>query len=336
MAYPQRENELRVLVTGATGFIGSHLVERLLLREHEVLCLVRKTSVLKHLKKIDVKIIYGDLTDKKSLKNQLNTDADVVFHLAGILGEWGIPEEAYWKINVEGTKNTLDLFTQTDIKRFVYSSSAGVLGPLKKPPADENFPLNPSNIYERTKAEAEKIVLACYYATGFPITIVRPEFVYGQRDMHTLGLFKAIQKGMFQIVGDGNSTLHPTYIDDLIQGFELCIDKQRAIGEIYMIAGERYVTVRELTIKIAKALQVRPPTIDIPIWLANTMAFMMETSAHIFNFQPPLTRSRVRFFTQNRGCDISKARRELGYEPMIILEEGLKRTVDWYRKNGYL
>lgn len=327
---------LRVLVTGATGFIGSHLVERLLSMGYEVLCLVRKTSVLNNLRKQDIELVYGELTDNKSLKNQFNTDVDVVFHIAGILGEWGIPEEVYWKINVEGTKNILDLFIQTSIKRFVYCSSAGVLGPLEKPPADESFPLNPSNIYERTKAEAEKIVLAYYHEVGLPITIIRPEFVYGPRDMHTLGLFKTIQRGIFPIIGDGNTTLHPTYITDLIQGFELCIEKKRALGETYLIAGERYVTVRELTAKIAKVLGAHPPTIGIPIWLANMMGFIMETSAHIFNFRPPLTRSRVKFFTQNRGCDISKARRELEYKPMVNLEEGIKKTVKWYRNNKYL
>lgn len=326
---------MRALVTGATGFIGFHLAERLLLRGHEVLCLVRKTSVLNHHKKIDVEIVYGDLTDKESL-DQFNTNIDVVFHLAGILGGWGIPKEAYWKINVEGTRNLLDLFTQTHIERFVYCSSAGVLGPLEKPPADENFPLKPSNVYERTKAEAEKIVLAYYHEAGLPITIIRPEFVYGPRDVHTLGLFKAIQRGIFPLIGGGESTLHPTYVDDLTQGFELCVEKQRAVGETYIIAGERYVTVRELATKIAEALGVSPPRFNIPVWLADAVAWLMEASASISDFQPILTRSRVKFFTQNRGCDISKARRELGYEPTVSLEEGLKRTVDWYRKNGYL
>ena len=327
---------MRILVTGATGFIGANLVERLLLREHEIFCLVRETSTLKRLKKMNIAIVHGDLADKNSLKCLPDMNIDAVFHLAGLMGAWGIPESEYWKINVNGTKNILDIFTQTGVKKFVYSSTAGVLGPLKKPPADENFPFNPSNIYEQTKAESEKIVLSYYYETGFPVTVVRPEFVYGPKDMHTLGLFKAVKKGLFPIIGQGSSTLHPTYIDDLIQGFELCLGQQRAIGKTYIIAGERYVTVKELVQKIATSLQTNMHSIKIPIWLANVAAFTMESSARIFKYQPPLTRSRVKFFTENRGCDISKAKKELGYRPLVSLDEGLRRTVEWYKENGYL
>ncbi|GAH14262.1 unnamed protein product, partial [marine sediment metagenome] len=159
---------------------------------------------------------------------------------------------------------------------FVHCSSAGVLGAIKNPPADESYPYNPSNIYEKTKAEAEKLVLKYHHEQGLPVIIIRPEFVYGPGDMHVLGLFKAIQKKRFFIIGDGNSTLHPTYIDDLIHGLILCMDKQRAIGEIYIIAGERFVTVKELADIIAEELNVSLSKIHIPIWLANMCASALE------------------------------------------------------------
>jgi nucleoside-diphosphate-sugar epimerase len=327
---------MKVMVTGATGFIGSHLVEALLKEKHDVLCLVRGASSISRLANLDVRFLYGDLTDQVSLKQALNVDVDVVFHLAGLMGNWGLPDSVYWKINVDGTKNLLNVLNNSNVKQFIYSSTAGVLGPLEKPPADETFPLNPSNIYERTKAEAEKLVLSYYRETGFPVTVIRPEFIYGPGDMHTLGLFRSIKKRQFQLIGGGKSTLHPTFIDDLIQGFELCIDRKEAIGEVYLIAGEQYITVKELATKMAHALHVKSPKFYLPLWMANTLASLMETSTRLYDFQPPLTHSRVKFFTQNRGCDISKAKKQLEYKPMVNLEIGLKRTVDWYTKKGFL
>jgi len=283
---------------------------------------------------LGVELVYGDITDMDSLKKAVE-DVDVVYHLVGLLGQWGIPDKVYWDINFKGTENILKACINKNIKKFIHCSSAGVLGAIKNPPADESYPYNPSNIYERTKAEAEKLILKYHHEQGLPVIIIRPEFVYGPGDMHVLGLFKAIQKKRFFIIGDGNSTLHPTYIDDLIHGLILCMDKQRAIGEIYIIAGERLVTVKELADIIAEELNVSLSKIHIPIWLANMCASALEKIGKISKFDPPLTKSRVKFFTENRAFRISKANIELGYKP-IQLMTGIKQSIDWYKENGYL
>lgn len=325
---------MKVLVTGGTGFIGSNLVERLIKEGHEVRCLVRKTSNLSFLNS-SVELIYGDIKDISSVERALD-GVEVVYHIAGILGRWGIPEETYWQTHVNGTKNVLDAILKRDIERFVHCSTAGVLAAIEKLPADETYPYNPSNIYEITKTESEKLVFEYYDKYGIPTTVIRPELVYGQRDLHTLSLFKAIKKGFFPIIGTGNNTWHPVYIDDLIKAFALCVNSSKAIGEVYLIGGERYVTIKEVTTDIANALGVHPPRIYIPVRLANIMAIMMESSAKILNFDPPITKSRVKFLTESRGSTSAKAKRDLGYTPSIGLEEGIKKTVEWYQTHGLL
>jgi nucleoside-diphosphate-sugar epimerase len=319
---------MKILITGATGFIGSRLAEKLACEGHEITALVRKASNAKFLKELGVKLFSGDIRIKKTLKG-ITKDMDIVFHLAGMLGKFGIPEKLYWDTNFRGTKNILEECLKQNVEKFIYCSSAGVLGPIKKPPADETHPRNPSNIYEKTKAEAEKLVLS--YGENFSIVVLRPEFVYGPGDMHVYELFRVIQSGVFPIFR--KSFLHPTYIDDLVQAFELSMEKAK--DDIYIIAGERFVTVEEFADIIAKKLGISLLKIRMPAKLLRLSAVISEFLSKVFSFTPPITQSRINFFTENRAFDISKAKRELGYRP-IRLEEGLEKTIDWYKEVGLL
>ena len=320
---------MRIFVTGGTGFIGSHLIDSLIEKNHEVVALLRKSSNVQYLQGHEVELVYGDITEKNSIK--LN-NIDVVFHLAGILGGWNIPEKKYWDVNLDGTRNMLDACLNKNIKQFVYLSTAGVLGPNVKN-ADESFPYNPSNIYEKTKAEAEKLVLEYNKKHGLPVTVLRPEFVYGPRDMHVLGLFRAIKKRRFFLIDGGKSFLHLTYISDLVRAFNGCINGN--ILGTYLIAGERAVTVEELVGTIAKELGVTLPKIYVPKNIANFIAKSSEIFSRLSGTQPLLTCSQVRFFTEDRSFDTSLAGRELGFKP-IRLEEGIRKTVEWYKQNGLL
>jgi nucleoside-diphosphate-sugar epimerase len=323
-----------ILVTGATGFIGGHLVDMLVSRGYRVRCFVRKPN--EHLKSLEVEVIKGDITNRGTLKNATRS-ADIICHLAAILGRYGVPDELYWKVNVEGTKNILEECLKGSIKHFIYFSSADVVGPLKDPNilANETFPYNPSNIYELTKAEAEKLVLKYYHEFGLPVTIIRPAFVYGPRDKHLFRLFKAVQEGKFVLIGNGESFIHPTYISDVIQASQLCLTKKRGTGEIYIVAGERPVTWRQLVEVIADVCSSPPPRLSIPIWLSKLLAFLMERISRIYGSEPRLTTSMVKYLTESRAYDITKAKKELGYKP-LRLEEGIKKTVEWYVNNGYI
>lgn len=325
---------MKVLVTGGSGFIGSHLVEALVKRGHETRCLVRKTSNVEHLRKLGVELTYGDITWPESLDKALD-GVDIVYHLAGVLGQWGVPDKVYRDVHVTGTQNMLQACLRHDIQRFIYCSSAGVTGPASSLPQDESFPYNPSNIYEATKAEAERLVLKYYREKGLPVIVIRPEFVYGPGDSHVLHFFRAIQRGRFAIISNGQSWLHPTYIDDVIQGFLLCLENDEAVGETYLIVGETPVKVSQLVTMIAQELGISAPRIHIPLWLSRVGASFSELLARLFKVQPPLTQSQVEFFTKHRAFDSAKARANLGYHP-ITSKEGIRRTITWYQQRGWL
>lgn len=326
-----------ILITGTTGFVGSHLVKALLGYgpKIKVNVLIRKSSDITCLKDLgNIHYLYGDLEDKLSLKKCLK-NIDIVFHLAGILGKYGVPKTRYYAVNTEGTRNLLEVCMEKKrIRQFIHLSSAGVLGPNVEN-ADETYPLNPSNVYERTKAEAENIVFYYYREMKIPVTVLRPEFLYGPGDRHLLGLFKAIKKRTFFLIDNGQSLLHPTYIEDLVQALLACCGNISTIGRTYLIAGERSVTVKELAGLIAKYLNVKCINRSVSAKTALLISRVFELSASLLKLDPPLTESRVRFFTENRSYNISKAKRELNLSP-FLLEKGIGETIKWYRFKGCL
>ena len=321
---------MKILITGATGFIGKNLVKELVSKSHKVRCLVRKTSRkedINYLKKLKVELFNGDLINKKSL-NGICRGIDIVYHLTGVLGGFNVSEKLMFDINVKGTENILNESKKINVKKFIFCSSAGVLGPIIN--GGESFPYNPSNLYEKTKVGAEKLVLK----SGLDYIIIRPEFIYGPMDNHVLPMFKVIRDKKFFIIGDGNSLLHPTYIDDLIQSFVECLDP-KIKNKVYIIAGEKAIRIKELYKLIAKKLNVKTNNIPIPKFIAITFAFILENSAKIFKFDPIITRSKIRFFTENRAFNTSKAKKEINYNP-IKLEKGIEKIVKWYKQKGFL
>lgn len=322
----------KILVTGGTGFIGSNLAKALLAKGYEVRCFVRKSSKTGFLENLGAEIFYGDIVDKFSLQNALK-DITVVFHLAGILGKWGVSPKVYNEIHVGGTATIVETCIEQGVRRFIYCSTSGVLGPIHDPPANETRPYNPSNVYEYAKTEAEKLLLN--HREELDVTIIRPGLVYGPRDMHTLSLFKSIKNRQFFIIGDGKALLHPTYIEDLNQGFVLCLKNKKSIGEVYLVVGEKYVAVNEFLNVVSRTLGLKASWIHVPTCIANVLAGVAELAGKVLRFEPPLTYSRVKFFTENRAFSYSKIEQDLGYKP-VKLEEGIKKTVNWYKRCGYL
>ncbi|MDY7041153.1 MAG: NAD-dependent epimerase/dehydratase family protein [Chloroflexota bacterium] len=326
---------MRVLVTGGTGFIGSHLVQALVARGDNVRALVRRESDVAELERLGVELFYGDLTDESSLSGIAEGITHVI-HLAGLLGGANVPDQRYWDVNVTGTANLFAQFRDRPIERFIHCSTTGVLGPIADPPADENWPVNPSNLYELTKSEGEILVTRHGQEADMPVVVIRPGMVYGPGNTHLLGLFRTIQKGLFFLIGTGESSLDAVYIDDVVQGLLLGLDCPQAVGRTYIIAGERPVTVAELAQAIGKALGKAPYRFRLPLWAAMWIARWSEWLGETLGFKPPLTLSRVRFLTENRACRIDRARDELGYYSRVSIEEGIRRTVLWYHARGYL
>lgn len=222
--------------------------------------------------------------------------------------------------------------------RLLHVGSAGVLGPIRGRAGgflfDETMPLAPSNAYERSKALAESYARE-FALSGLPVVIGRPEFVYGPGDTHVLGLFQAIQRGMFFYIGDGANHCHPTYIDDALDGMIACLERGSA-GRAYQIAGPRPVSFRELAGTVAAELGVPPPRLRVPRFLALWGASGLEVIGKVTGRSIPLSRTGAAFFSEDRRFTTARAERELGYRPQVDLRDGVARTIAWYRAKGLL
>jgi nucleoside-diphosphate-sugar epimerase len=324
---------MKILLTGATGFIGSHFL-RHLSKRHEVVALARNREGGARAESMGAsQVVFADITNPNFISG-LPEGIDLLCHCAGILGKWNVPRSTYMGVHVNGTDHLLKACQDKKIKRVLYLSSAGVLGAASRQPGNEKSGYRPTNVYEWAKVEAEKNVLKFKREHGLDITVLRPEFVYGEGNMHILGLFKMIKAGKFFLINGGRGLLHPTYIGDLIQALDLVISSVPK-SDIYMVAGERALTVREFVTIIAGLLNVPAPKLSVPLWVANRIAFLSELMAKIFHFDPILTHSRVDFFTAHRAYNTGLISSELGYRPGK-LEEGLLRTLRWYIENGHI
>ena len=335
---------LTVAITGATGFLGRALAARLLDEGHRLRALARPTTDRSGFAGRAVEWVTGDLDDPASLA-ALVTGADCIIHAAGMLGEFGISDDTYRRVNAEGARNLLAAAAaaQADSQpapapRVLHVGSAGVLGPIRGRADgflfDESMPLAPSNAYERSKTLAESYARE-FALAGLPVVITRPEFVYGPGDMHVLGLFRAVQRGVFFYIGNGHNHCHPTYIDDAVDGMLACLRLGRP-GQAYQIAGPRSVSFRELAGTIAAELGVPPPRLRVPKAPAVLGAAALEVAGNITGRAIPLSRTGVAFFSEDRRFTTAKAERELDYRPRIDLAEGIARTVAWYRAEGLL
>ena len=327
---------MKVVVTGGTGFLGAALTQELLRQGADVHVIARAGSDRHRLHGLPVTIHTAEMTQPDTLAG-LFAAADGVIHAAGILGQANTPESTYQQINVAGTENILQAIHNSGARpRILHISSAGVLGPLSPTaaPLDETAPLAPSNPYERSKADAEHVARR-FAAAGLPVTIARPEFVYGPGDWHVFGLFRAIQRQQFFYIGGGHNTCHPTYIDDVVAGMLACWRHGRP-GAAYHIMGPRPVTFRELAQTIAAALDVPPPRLNVPVWLAYLGAWALENAGKITHRPVPLSRTGVAFFREHRRFSYARATRELGYQPQTDLPTGITRTIAWYHQQKRL
>jgi nucleoside-diphosphate-sugar epimerase len=327
---------MTIVVTGATGFLGSALVTELVKQKQPVRLLVRDEKQARQQFGDAVSISHGQITDAVRVQRAVD-GASIIYHLAGRLYHPSVPAELYRQVHVEGTRILLRACQrQPQVQRIVHVSTTGVFGVTGEIPAAEDAPFAPTNPYEATKLQGEQLALKAYQEHGLPVTVLRPGLVYGPGDLHLLGFFVALRKGLFRVIAGGNALLHPVYIDDLVAALLLCVEPLLAIGRSYNIAGERPVTVRELATAIAQAQGKELPTGSMPLWLANLASALFTVMPGTRGEHAPLTRSRVQFLTHSRLYDISRARSELGYSPEIGLEEGMKLTAAWYDKHQYL
>ena len=326
---------MTALVTGATGFLGRHLAERLLHDGQAVRAIARSASKAQPLRKRGVEVIVGDIVDQDTVSNALR-DVDVVYHLAGRLFAPGVPAAAYYRTHVDGTATLLACCqARPGLRRFVHCSTTGVLGVTGAHPAGESAPAAPTNAYEWTKWQAEGLVNRAI-ADGFPAVVVRPGLVYGPGDLHLVGFFQVIQRELFRPIGNQPVWFHPVCVDDLTEAFITCAGNPRATGECFHVAGREPITVSALAQTIATALGVPSPRGTIPMMVARALAMAGDLLPARLRHLAPLTSSRLEFLTSSRVYDVSKAQRLLGFVAATEISAGIARTVRWYRQEGHL
>jgi dihydroflavonol-4-reductase len=325
---------MKVALTGATGYTGGRLLSVLLGRGDDVRALARPSSKRPPLA-AEPAWIEGDLGDEAALA-RLVEGTEAVIHVAAVYRTAGHPDAYYREVNVDGTARLLEAAARAGVRRFVHTSTVGVHGDVEGPPADESSPLAPGDVYQATKAEAEAIALDFHRRRGLPVTVVRPGAIYGPGETRLLKLFRAIARGRYALVGSGRAFYHPVYIDDLVAGYLLALERPEAVGEAFIIAGPRYVTQKELAETIAHATGGHILPFHVPAAPVRWLAALCEAVCVPLGLEPPLHRRRVDFWTKNRAFSTDKARRLLGYEPQVDLETGVARTVAWYRQAGWL
>jgi nucleoside-diphosphate-sugar epimerase len=324
----------KVLLTGATGFTGRALCERLVAGGEQVVVFARPSSNVESLRALGVEIRVLEMTDAAAVAAAFEP-FDRIFHIAAAFRTEHDHIDEFRQANVTVTQRLMDAAMRAKCGRFVHCSTVGVQGEIDDPPADETYRYKPGDNYQQTKMEGEQLVLD-YIRRGLPCSIVRPVGIYGPGDRRFLKLFKPIRHGRFVMIGNGSSLYHLTYIDDLVDGFLLASRHPAALGEIFTIGGARYTTLREMVNAIADSLEVPHPRLSIPYWPVAAAAHIVPVFCRPLRISPPIYPRRVEFFKKSRAFSIEKARRLLGYSPKVSLEEGLRLTGEWYRREGWI
>jgi nucleoside-diphosphate-sugar epimerase len=327
--------ETTVLVTGATGFLGTSLVCRLLSGAARVRLLVRSPAKARRAVDQGAEVVVGEITDRTVVAAAVS-DVAVIYHLAGRLLAPGVSATEYHRTHVEGTKLLLECCRDgSSLERFVHCSTTGVLGVTGTRPADENAPVRPTNVYEATKAEAELAVRRAWQ-DDFPAVIVRPGLVYGPGDVHLVDFFRSVLRRRFRPIGRRTVWMHPIYIDDMTEALVRCGQRASAIGECFHVAGETPVSLAELAQAIASAGGTRLPLGHIPLPVARAAAWLGDRLPPTLKRSAPLTHHRLDFLTHSRVYDVTKAERLLDFAAATDLATGAARTMAWYRQEGYL
>ena len=329
---------MKALVTGGTGFTGSHLVRRLLSDGHDVLAIDSTQGLFfEELEHLGARIRLGTIEDPEFCRDAVSdSEADVVYHLAAAFRKIDATKEHYWQVNVEGTRYLCEASHDNGASKFVYCSTQGVHGHIQNPPGREDSPISPADYYQYTKWEGERVVNELVTRTGLQATTVRPTAIFGPGDpARFLMLFRRCSRGFFPMFGSGETTYHPVYIDNLVDCLLLAAENGGA-GEAYLVGDEHYYTLDELVWLVGWSLGLDIKVRHYPYWPLYLASAGCELAYKPFGVAPPLFRRRASWFVQMRAFSIDKAKRELGYKPAVGIHEGLVRTAEWYRENGYL
>ncbi|MBN1541728.1 NAD-dependent epimerase/dehydratase family protein [candidate division KSB1 bacterium] len=326
---------MRALVTGSNGFIGSALVEYLLEQSFEVTSLVRRTSDLRWIENLPIRLVYADLGNPSSLAKTIAA-SDRVFHLAGVTKAKNT--RGYHSGNVEATKNLLSVCKQhgPEHQKFVFVSSQAAGGPSPDGrPITEADPSRPISEYGRSKLEAERYVLE--YSCHRPACVVRPSSVYGPRDRDILQYFINVNRGLLPFLGDGRQKISMIHVQDLVRGIFLASHSRVSDGRVYYMTGDGEWDWRRIGDLVAEILKKKPIKVSVPFWLLDMISFINLLYSRAKNRPALLNRDKVREMKQpNWLCSYERAQAELQFKPLTSLLDGFRTTLEWYRSQGWL
>jgi nucleoside-diphosphate-sugar epimerase len=299
--------------------------------------IARATSDTGLLESLGVTVFRGDFADPQVLADAL-AGIDVVVHCAAKVGDWG-PVEAFRSVNVEGLRRLLEACKGRSLRRFLHLSSLGVYAARHHYGTDESVPppQDHQDAYARTKVESEELALRYQRESGIPVVVLRPGFIYGPRDRTVLPrLIEALRKKQLPYFSGGRRALNTIFVGNLVDAMFLAIENPKAIGKVYNLTDGELVSKRQFIDTVADGMDLTRPRFSIPFWLAFFLGGVMERKAlRRGDTSPPrLTRARVKFLGLNLDYSIEKAKRELGYQPKVNFAEGMRQTLEWYKKQG--
>lgn len=329
--------KLHYLVTGATGFLGPNLIKKLTSSGHLCRCLVRSPAKAAALSDYGVELVEGDITEKNTLKG-VASGIDGLFHLAtlGHIYNFDVPQEKFEEVNVQGTINIMNEALDAGVNKIVHCSSVAAMGICKDVPANEESECFPHHPYGKSKLRAEKEVLGLVHDRNLPAVIVRFSMVYGPGDHRDiLKLTRLVKKGCIPKIGKRPKLTPLIHVEDAVDGLMAAMDKGN-IGEIYLVTNAQSEPFDYIIRVIQDALGVSGISISVPEWSALMAASLIEYVYKPFGKTPPVTRKNIESTLADRVFSIEKARRDLGFEPNVDPETGLKGTIKWYIENGWI
>ncbi|MFW9935045.1 MAG: NAD-dependent epimerase/dehydratase family protein [Candidatus Thorarchaeota archaeon] len=327
---------MKILVTGATGFIGRNLVSKLVKEKHEVKALVRKTSDVQGLPR-EIQLVEGDLLDSNSLERAVK-ETEIVFHLAALFDFYPKDVDLLYQVNVEGTRNLIKACEKTVVKRFIYCSTSETTGVVDNPPATEETEPNPMYEYGKSKILAENEVREGAKAAGFDYIILRPVGITGPGEFY-LGFetYEAIaNKRIPMIPGDGQKHIMFMHVDDLVEGFLCALKTKKGVNDTFLLCTDDVFTYEELFQFVAEYLGVDPPKRKVPVILGKIGVGLIGFFKHRGKRTYLWHAKTVDAMNQDRWYSNEKAKRVLGWKPSMTMAEAFRRTMDWYISEGYL
>ncbi len=327
---------MRMFVTGASGFIGAHFVERALAEGHDVVGLYRSDgpkhrASIEQLRNRGARLRRGDILKPETFSDALS-GADCVCHFAAAFRESGADEAYFERMNVEGTANVVRAAAAAGVKRFVHCGTAGIYGQRVAGTIDERTPIRPWNSYERSKLAADETVREVASGAGMEYVILRPTAVYGPRDERLLKLFRSVAKGRFPLFGRGDGRRHMIYVTDLANAFLRACTAASAANQELIVAGPKAVPLREMLQTIATAANRSAFGPSLPLKPMLALAAVVEDTCKVLKIQPPIYRRRMDFYLNDAAFDSSRAQSVLGWKPTVDLAEGFAATLQALRR----